>query len=186
MPRLTSPLPLRDTALTYGRVTRLLHWTIAALMLWQFTGMGLRLILGRHPVAGFFVSRHQMVGTVLFLLILLRILWALSNRGNRPDHGAGLIRIAAKAGHGFLYLAMLIVPLAGIIRAWGGTRAYAPFGFEIFPARDADIPWAVALGDAVHGELAWIMGLLILGHVAMVAVHEILWRDGTLARMTGR
>lgn len=179
-------LPLRDTDQAYGRVSRLLHWSIAALMLWQFLGMGLRLLLGRQPVVSFFVGWHQPVGTVLFVLIALRLAWALANRGNRPDHGRGLGGRAARLGHLALYLVMAAVPAAALLRAYGGERAFAPFGFQLFPAQTPPVGWMVGLGDALHGEMAWLLLLLILGHVVMVGVHESMWRDGTLARMAGR
>ena len=180
------PVPLRDTAQVYGRITRLLHWSIAALMAWQFLGMGLKLALGRVPLVAFFVGSHQKVGTVLFLLIALRVVWALAMRGNRPDHGAGLLALAARFGHLLLYMVMAIVPLAALLRAYGSERAFAPFGFPVFPARTPEIGWMVRIGEALHGEMAWLLLLLIAGHVLMVGVHGGMWRDGTLARMAGR
>lgn len=178
-------VPLRDTAAVYGRITRLLHWSIAALVLWQLLGMTLRLIFGRQPLVAFFVGSHQPVGTVLFGLIVLRVGWALANRGNRPAHGTGLLGFGARLGHLALYAVMLAVPFAALLRAWGSDRAFAPFGFEIFPAQVPPVGWAVGIGDALHGELGWVLALLILGHVAMVGLHEGMWRDGTLARMAG-
>lgn len=180
------PLPLRDTDEVYGKVTRLLHWGIAALMLWQFTGMGLKLALGRHPLVAFFVGGHQMIGSLLFLLIVLRLVWAVLNRRQRPDKGAGLQGLAVRLGHLALYLAMLLVPVAALLRAYGSDKPFAPFGFQIFPAQQPATRWMVDLGNALHGELAWLLAALILGHVVMVALHEGMWRDGTLARMAGR
>lgn len=182
----TPRLPLRDTPLAYGLVTRALHWSIAALILWQFMGMGLKLALGRQPVVGFFVGSHQPVGTVLFGLIVLRLLWALANRGNRPAHGAGPLGLAARAGHLLLYLVMAAVPTLALLRAWGGERPFSPFGIPVFPGREAPVAWTQSLAEALHGELAWLLALMILGHVVMVGVHEGMWRDGTLARMAGR
>lgn len=182
----TSPLPLRDTALVYGRITRLLHWSIAALLMWQFLGMGLRLIFGRQPFVSFFVGSHQAVGTALFGLIVLRVIWALTNRSNRPAHGEGLKGRAAQAGHGLLYALMLIVPGVALLRAWGSDRVFAPFGFQIFAAQEPPVQWTLSLAGALHGELGWVMAVLIAGHVVMVGVHEGMWRDGTLARMAGR
>ncbi len=179
-------LPWRDTERVYGQVTRLLHWSIAALMLWQFLGMGLRAVLGRTPLVSFFVGSHQPVGTVLFLLIVLRVGWALANHGRRPDHGPGFQGLAARLGHLALYLVMVVMPVAALLRAYGGERAFAPFGFEIFPAQQPPIVWMVSAGEALHGELAWLLLALIAGHVVMVGVHEGMWRDGTLARMAGR
>lgn len=182
----STALPWRDTTALYGRITRLLHWAIAALMLWQFVGMGLRLALGRTPVVAFFVGSHQKVGTVLFVLILLRLLWALANRGHRPDHGAGLVGLAARLGHLALYAIMLLVPVAALLRAWGSDKPFAPWGFQIFSAKTPEVGWAVGFGELLHGEAAWLLLALIAGHVLMVAVHEGLWRDGTLSRMAGR
>lgn len=179
-------LPWRDTRTLYGRITRLLHWAIAALMLWQFTGMVLKLALGRTPVVGFFVGSHQKVGTVLFVLIALRVIWALANRGHRPDHGAGLVGLAARLGHLALYAVMLLVPVAALLRAWGSAKPFAPFGQQIFAAQTPEIGWAVGFGELLHGEAAWLLLALIAGHVLMVCVHEGLWRDGTLSRMAGR
>ncbi|OWJ77962.1 cytochrome b [Haematobacter genomosp. 1] len=178
-------VPLRDTPTVYGRVTRVLHWSIAALVLWQLFGMTLRLIFGRQPVVSFFVGSHQPVGTVLFGLILLRVIWAFANRGNRPSHGAGLVGVGARLGHLALYTVMLVVPSVALLRAWGSDRVFAPFGFQVFPARTTPVEWAVGLGDALHGELGWVLALLILGHVVMVGLHEGMWRDGTMARMAG-
>lgn len=179
-------LPLRDTPDLYGRITRLLHWGIAVLILWQFLGMGLKLIFGRQPFVGFFVGLHQPVGAILFVMILLRVIWAVSNRKNRPAHGHGLIGIASRIGHLLLYTLMLVIPALGMLRAYGSDRPFAPFGFHIFPAQNPPVDWAVNLADSLHGELAWIMAVMVLGHVLMVAVHEAMWRDGTLDRMAGR
>ena len=179
-------LPFRDTPMLYGRLTRLLHWTIAALMLWQFLGMGLKLALGRQPIVSFFIGTHQKVGTVLFVLIVLRVVWALMNRRNRPGHGSGVLGLAATLGHLALYAAMVLIPVAALLRAYGSERAFAPFGFQIFAPQTPPIEWMVTFGDMIHGELGWITLALIAGHVLMVCLHEGMWRDGTLRKMAGR
>lgn len=178
-------LPLYDTPVLYGRITRILHWSIAALIILQFFGMSLKLILGRQPVVGFFVSLHQPVGTILFVLITLRIFWAIINRNNRPAHGHGMIGVASRVGHLLLYLFMLTVPALALLRAYASDKSFAPFGFQIFPAQQPPVAWAESLATQFHGEMAWIMGVMILGHVLMVAVHQAMWRDGTLQRMAG-
>lgn len=179
-------VPLRDTPRVYGIISRALHWTMAALILWQFLGMGLRAIYGRQDWLAFFVGSHQPMGTVLFVLIVVRAVWAVSNRRNRPAHGGGLMGMAATAGHGLLYALMLAIPALGLLRAWGSDRVFAPFGVPIFSAKQPPVEWTGALAGALHGELGWVLLAVIAGHVAMVGVHQAMWRDGTLARMAGR
>lgn len=184
--RPAAPLPFRDTPAVYGRISRFLHWTIAVLVLYQFVGMGLRLIFGKQAWLSPFVTFHQPVGTILFLLIALRALWALSNRANRPAHGRHFRGRAASLGHALIYLVMLAVPAVALVRAYGNDRVFAPFGFTIFPAQQPPVKWMVDLGGLLHGELGWLLAILVAGHVVMVGVHESMWGDGTLARMLGR
>ena len=77
---------------------------------------------------------------------------------------------------------MLAVPSAALLRAWGGVRGFAPFGFQIFAPRAPDqvVKAATDIGSNFHGELAWVMGVLILGHIAMTLFHQIVLRDRLL------
>lgn len=177
----------QDDPTRYGTISRALHWSMAALMGWQFAGMGAKLAFGReHPLTEALSANHSQIGTVLFVLVLARLVWAFANRRNRPAHGTGLLAKAAVAGHTAIYLLMLLVPLFALVRAWGRERGFAPFGFEIFAPRTPEtvVTGAVELGDMFHGELAWIMGALILSHIAMALVHHVVLRDDRLRRMT--
>lgn len=179
-------MQLGDTPARYGTISRLLHWSMAALILWQLTGMVLKVTLGRdHAITNVFTPYHSAIGLVLFVLIVSRVIWLVLNRANRPGHPAGMMGLAARLGHFALYALMFIVPFAALLRAWGGERAFAPFGFEIFAARAPEdvVTPAVAIGNALHGELAWVMAVLILGHVVMALFHQLILRDQLLKRM---
>ena len=68
---------LWDNQDRYGAVTRTLHWGIAALMAWQFGGMLSESLLGdKAPLAVALTANHTQVGTILFVLIVLRVVWA--------------------------------------------------------------------------------------------------------------
>ena len=184
--RTAPPVLWRDTPERYGRISRLLHWGMAALILWQFLGMAVKLTLGRVPLSGFFVGLHAPVGVTLFLLILARAFWALAMRHRRPAQATGLAGLAARAGHTALYLLMLIIPTLALLRAYGAERPFAVFGIPLFPARESPIDWMVSAGQLLHGTLAWTLCALVFGHIAMALLHQALWRDGTLTRMAGR
>jgi len=177
---------VKDTPERYGLVSRWLHWGIALLLLWQFAGMGLKLLLGRSPIVGLFVGSHASIGTLLLALILLRILWALAQRRHRPRHDRGLLGMAVRACHLALYALMLVVPALAVLRMAGGQRPIRLFGVALRDAVQGEVGWMTAPADLLHGLLAWVFLALIAGHVAMVLVHQLVWRDGTLLRMAGR
>lgn len=176
----------RDNGLHYGKVTRLLHWTMAALFAWQFLGMGLKLMLGRTPLVGFFVGTHASIGLLLMVLAVARAIWGLLNLRNRPAHEAGLIGTAASLGHLALYALILCVPVLASLRAYGSQRGAGFFGIPIIPGAPEKVEWMVSLGNAAHGLLAWTLLALVGGHIAMVIVHRHVWKDDVLARMAGR
>jgi cytochrome b561 len=181
------PNPWLDTPQRYGLVSRALHWGMAALFAWQFAGMAVRILVGRHPVTAFMVGSHASIGFLLLLLVLLRGAWGLASAARRPRHAPGPLGRLATAGHLLLYAMMLVVPSLALLRAAGNGRGFAPFGLPLFsPFGGGPVGWMVAPANAAHGLLAWTLLALVGGHVLMVVVHRWIWRDDVLQRMAGR
>lgn len=176
---------LGDGSDRYGAVSRGLHWTMALLFLWQFGGMVAKEVLGRTPLTGFWVGSHASVGLLLFILLLVRAMWALAQRGRRPAYGDGVIGALARIGHAALYALMLVVPLLALLRMFGSGKPVQFFGVMVRPATGRAIDWMTAPANLLHGTLAWLLLLLIAGHVGMVLVHRFWWRDGVAGRMIG-
>ncbi|MFC0269575.1 cytochrome b [Kushneria aurantia] len=176
-----APLEWRDTRHYYGRITRSLHWLIAVLLAWQFIGMGLSGL----PGTGLVASTHKSMGVTLLVLIVLRALWGLSQLSHRPPH-SGAERLIG-LGHLFLYALMLVVPALGVAMIWGSGRSLSVWGVELFGAASGARAGGLA-GAAHEGHelLAWTLGVLILGHIALALLwHGLVRRDGTLSRMAG-
>ncbi|PZO74053.1 MAG: cytochrome B [Sphingomonas hengshuiensis] len=176
---------MKDDKRGYGTITRVLHWGMAALILWQLGGMIVKTLVGRSPLTGFWVGTHGSVGTLVLVLVLLRTFWAISQRDHRPPHGTGLVGTLANAGHVALYALMMIVPALAVLRMIGSERPIQLFGITLRGAA-APVEWMTAPAQLLHGTLAWLLLALIVGHVAMALIHQFVWRDGTLRRMAGR
>lgn len=173
-----------DTPQRYGIVTRWLHWLMAAAFAWQFTSALLHLLAPDTPAEEFFWSTHTSLGFALMVLVVVRAAWGLANLQRRPGHGGGLAGRAVVAGHLLLYTLMIAVPLLALLRAYGRGKGFSPFGMTVMQPTGSEIPALVDLGGALHGELGWVLLALIVGHIAMVAVHRRWGDEDVLARMT--
>lgn len=179
-------MQLNDSARRYGKLTRILHWTMALLFAWQFGGMIVKELLGKTPLVGFWVGTHASVGTLLLVLLMVRALWGLSQMSHRPPYHSGVIGLAARLGHLGLYALMLIVPALALLRMFGSGRGARLFGVQLQQGGGEKVDWMVAPASLLHGTLAWVLLALVAGHVAMVFVHRFIWRDDVASRMIGR
>jgi cytochrome b561 len=173
----------RDSPSGYGLVTRLLHWSMAGLFVWQFATAILHLIDEDSAIVDTVFWSHRATGFLLLLLVFLRGGWGIANLRERPGHRAGALGRAAKLGHLAIYALMILVPALALARAYSTGRGFTWFGMEIIDATGAEVELLKAVTNSLHGPLGWLLLALILGHVAMSLVHHFIFRDGTLQRM---
>lgn len=152
----------------YGSISRLLHWGMALLLLWQFATALSHELLEDTALGDFMWSAHKPTGFILLLLIVVRTVWALLNLSRRPPS----LNWAARLGHIALYVLMLVVPTLGLLRQYGSGRAFEPFGIPLFGGFEKEIEWLVAPGNLLHGSLAWTLLALIVGHIVMAFWHR--------------
>jgi len=167
----------------YDGMIRFLHWTMAILIAAQFLKLGDRIDDGEHWIGQTIVPWHISVGTLLLVLILVRVLWAVAQREQRPQH-VGPTAVLVKGGHFLLYACMVLMPIAGILLMLGGGYGLEVFGVELAPQTDVETGWMIALGS-LHSPLAWLFVVLVLGHVAAALFHHFVQRDDTMKRIMG-
>jgi len=160
---------IRDNRDTYGSVSRWLHWGMAALLAWQFLSAGSHLLLEDTAIEAFFWPTHKPLGFALFVLIILRAVWALVHLRERPPS----VNRLATVGHVLLYLLVLVVPSLALLRQYGSGRAFEPFGIPLMPGFEGDrIDWMMAPANLLHSWLGWSLLVLIVGHVAVAVWHR--------------
>lgn len=171
---------INDSSERYGSISRVLHWIMAVLIGWQLFKFGDRIAEGEHWVGQTLVPWHISIGTLLLVLVVLRLAWVMAQRNQRPSQAQATAKLV-KAGHGLLYAGMLLMPISGVMVMLGEGYGLNPFGFEVF-AEGNKIAWMASLGE-FHSSLAWILAVLIVGHIGMAFVHHFVRRDDTLKRM---
>lgn len=173
----------RDTKQRYGTLSRLLHWGMAVLVFWQALKLFDRINDGEHWVGQNLVPWHISIGTLIGVLIVLRVFWALRNQGNRPPGPPpATLGLLAKAGHVGLYVCLVLMPATGISIMVGNGYGLEAFGLQIVPA-GPEIPWLATFGGVIHSPLAWLLVLLVIGHIVMALWHGLVRKDGVLQRM---
>ena len=171
-----------DSSERYGRISQILHWTMALLFFWQFAGMVAKVSLGRDAgLTKMLASQHANIGLLLLVLVVVRACWAWVQHAKRPTQ-----TFAARLGHVALYALMVVVPFIALLRMWGNTRAFSWFGVIPLNAGGGEkIDWMIAPAAALHGVFGWVLLALIAGHIGMVIIHRWWFKDDVAQRMMG-
>jgi len=171
----------------YGAVAQSIHWATAILVLVAFIygpgGSEARVYAASRD---FDRQLHETLGSCVFALAVLRVLWRCVDRRPDPAPVTRWMGVAAKTVQGLLYLLLFAVPSTAIAGAWleghpltwlGGMAIAPPIGPS--HAVGASLAWLHGwLGDAI----LWTAGL----HAVAALYHRIVLRDGVLASMLPR
>lgn len=169
----------------YGTVSRLLHWAMAVLIL-AMIPVGLTMIQEglERPVQDALYIFHKNVGSLLLVLIMVRLSWRLLHPAPPlPHHMPRAMRVAAKANHAGLYLAIMVMGVTGYLRVRLGGFPIEYLDAIGMPALPAKNEPAAEVAEAVHYATAWVLMALVAIHIAAAVFHGLVRRDGVFSRM---
>jgi cytochrome b561 len=179
--------PLGNTEDRYGSVAIVLHWGMAALLVFLLA-TGLYMV--RLPDVGFdtwkisLILTHKATGMVALAAAALRLLWRWANV--LPRLAAGLPewqRVVARFVHLAFYAVMFAVPLTGWLMSSAGGYPLPIFGLFEVPDLIAPNESRFHLLIAVHRWLAYTLLALLALHAGAALRHHLRLRDDTLRRM---
>jgi cytochrome b561 len=176
---------IKDSCTGYGLVSILLHWSMAILLAaliwlgWTFEE------LPRGPERAFYTGLHVSFGLLFLLLAVARLVWRAASGMPQPaTQGSPLLERLAAIVHRLLLLAMIVLPLSGLLLVAAGGRVPQFFGL---PVPLPFVPQSEGLheaGEVVHKVAANLVLLPLLAlHVLGALKHHLLDRDATLRRM---
>ncbi len=178
---------LRNTTRSWGLVSVLFHWVMAALFLGQFSlgwyMQGLKDMLRQYSL----YQWHKSFGFTILGLAVLRTLWALtSSRPKLPDIMPDGEKKLALGTHIILYLAFFLLPLTGwaVVSTSPLPIATWFFGLFVIPSLPLGISMhSEQIWTSIHGFLAYAAIFLAAVHILAALRHHFHHRDATLIRM---
>jgi cytochrome b561 len=177
-------MPLRNTTEDYGSLAKFLHWTIVILIVVQYvlaeTADELPDGLEKLQV----LTRHKSFGMLILGLAIVRIAWKLMNKGRPAPVGEGPLKKAAAAGHGLLYLLLLVMPLSGWAMSSAANYPVTFFGWFQFPALVAENHDLHEALEDVHEALFYTLLVVAIGHIVAALYHHFILKDDVLRRMS--
>jgi cytochrome b561 len=177
-------MTVRNTTRHWGAVSQLLHWTIVALIIVQVTLalMGDDLPAGPRKLR--LLAWHKSFGITVLMLVVLRLLWRWANpTPELPDTLKPYERGLARFTHGALYVLLFAMPLSGWTMS--SARGFPVSWFHLWQLPDL-VHKNRPLYDTLvltHETLAWVLGAVVLLHVAAAVKHHFWLRDDVLRRM---
>lgn len=171
-------------SLRFNLPARLLHWSMAALILAMlFIGVAMVASLADYHAL---VALHRPLGILILLLAAIR----LANRWRHPpplplDLPAWQRR-AAHASHIALYGLMLAMPLVGWAMLSAARYPVALVGPLVLPPILPQSPALYAGLRGLHTLLAYTLFGLILAHLGAALIHGLIRRDGVFSSMALR
>lgn len=190
---------MKNTANNYGSIAVWLHWVTAALFLVSYISVYYRhwFTEEKTPENWMALHLHLSIGVTIAVVIALRIVWRIANRVPDLEPGTRLEHLAAHTAHYALYAIMIIMPITGYVGTGVNTEYF--FMFDIPKFEDTQLFVSLVsngLGitfkefekpvDFIHKDIlgAWLVWLLILGHVLAALYHHFVRKDRTLQKMT--
>ncbi len=183
---------LRNLTTGWGWLARLLHWSMAGIILFML-GLGYYMteivtdVFEQFPL----FQTHKSWGFTVFVLALLRIVWRFFNPTPAlPDHMSGLERLAAHGGHWALYILMFALPLSGWLMS-SASPLQDLYGIKNMVFGLFEMPDPLVPGDGdieelfsdIHYWCAWALAAVLAGHVGAALKHHLVNKDNVLRRM---
>lgn len=178
-----SPLdgPGPEPSLHYDRVSILLHWTTAGLvlLLWVIAQVIDFFPKGDPKIA--VRSLHILLGAVLGVVLCIRCLWRAGWGRRLPPADTGLMRHAATATHWTLYSLLAVTLGLGIANAW--VRGDKLSGLFTIPQLAPGNQALKQLLESLHGSFANAIIIAASIHALAAVVHHFVLRDSVMRRM---
>lgn len=180
-------MAFRNSSQHYGFITKLLHASIALLIISQYFLVYCKnyLLLKESELAKFFITGlHKPLGVVTLGLVIFAAIWHLLNR--QPEFPIAMAtwqRFTAKITHLLLYLSMLVMSSSGIIMTTAFANPANIFGLYKLPLFINQNKELGKIAFNIHETTSFALLALIILHTLAALEHHFIEKDNVCRRM---
>jgi cytochrome b561 len=168
----------------YSGVAKLLHWLVAACVLFIIPVGVIMQRLGPGEVQNALYNLHRSFGFLVLILMVVRLAYRSVHGAPKPEPTLNAFqRVASVAVHHVLYALLLVQPVVG----WLATSAY---GAPIWVFGMFRLPDLLSKNEALsktlflaHNVMALVIAGLLTLHIAAAFYHFLIRRDQVMQRM---
>lgn len=170
---------LRNDQNHWGLISRLFHWVMAFLII-GLLYVGLYMAdLPDSPDKFALYGLHKSFGVIALGLAILRIMWRLVTvTPELPDK-----LLLSKLSAPVLYLAMLTMPISGVVMSQAGGYQISIFNTLTVPTFIEKNPDLGKLSWQIHGYAGKVFIVLICLHILAALYHQLFLKNNLLGRM---
>lgn len=180
-------MSLRNTEESYGKLTVIIHWVMAVLIIGLVVAGYMLDFMPKGDAKMMVVTIHKATGFLLLFVGLFRWYWMLSSQ--TPNRLPNITKAETGVAHATKWLLMLllvVMPFSGLMMSM-----YHGYGVNFFWLFDV-APWVEKnketgkLFGAIHHYAGYLLSAVILLHLFAAIKHHFVNKDDTLNRMLGR
>lgn len=167
-------MPLRNSAHRYGSVTKLLHWSVFLLLLFQYLAAKIMTHIGRDSTVlgvgqDFLYDWHKSIGLVILALMIVRLAWRSATP--LPDWSPMLSEPERRLSHRLevlMYLMLLAMPISGYLFVMAGNYGVRLFGAWHLPNPIGKRPELAHASLVLHVLFSYAVLVVVSWHVGHV------------------
>lgn len=179
-------MSLEPTTQKYHPLSMTFHWVSAGLWgsAWLIGLVAVHAREALNPHHGL-TTLHKAIASVIIFLSVLRVIWRLQQPSpSLPLTMSPAMRAVAHAAHYALYaFALFALPLSGWYWSSVADKPILVLGLIHLPPLVAPAPEMYTSAKTIHQWAAWLVGVLVVGHVAAAIKHHVVDKDGVLQSM---
>ena len=167
---------MTDTTTQYNRLTQIIHW-VSALLILSMIPLGL--VMHNLPDGTpkqFMYNVHVAIGLIVIAVTVWRLVWLALHRWPDPLPGLSTVRLKFLTGtHVFLYVALVVMLVSGVAMIL--TSGLLPIPGTVRPEDIAEVP-----PRTVHDIFSKLLIIALVIHLVGVVDYQLRKGD-TFSRM---